>query len=690
MTKPVWTAPVWTTIVMWGLFAAPLSAPAATPLAELQKSLASSNPDQQSEAVSRIAELGPFAASLTPELIPLLSTNDLALKLEVITALGEIGEGAASAVASLQSLTQDKQTLVRHAAWTALRRMAPASRAAAAELDGGLADPELIVRVAAAEAALRFDPGTEPQRAIKALEVLSEALKSDSSHLCRESAQALVGAGALGVPVLIKAVNTANPRSLVPVLETLALLGVESQPALPAVLALKPGEDATIAAAQARTLAAIAPDAKTVIPVLTVLAHHTAASVRAASFKAMSTYPDATDLTVPLLVKGLQDKDVSVRLATIDALAALGPAGKDAVPALNAAFADEQGAVTIRAAEALAMIGAASVPTLVKRLDDPNYRELALHTLGQIGPDAASAAPDLVKRLSPPGELPVRELCLTLAFIKANPAVAGSALQKVAQDMKNPARPAAIFALGNIGDRSALKLITNAVEDDDAVVRLAAAWALLQIDSKNADYIEIAVPRLVTGLERPDPRVRKLAADTLGQLGPAASAAVPALAKRIGEDEDPLVRVSCALALSQMGDASRTAVPALVSMLQSEPSGGRRAVLFALGSLGPVAVDSLPELRKEALDGPLFDRTLAAWAVLKVRADQQEINQMVPVLMTRLTREQPEAAEQMLQMLGELGRGRPEIVKFLDGIRQIPDARLRAAADAAHKKATAK
>lgn len=683
------TKQVWTTVVLWGMFAVPIASSAADPLAELQKHLASGTPDQQSEAVSRIAELGPFAATLTPDLIKLLATQDLALQVEAIAALGEIGEGAADAVTPLRSLTQDKATLVRYAAWTALRQIAPASREAAAELDRGMADPELIVRVAAAEAALRFDPATGPQRAIKALEVLAEGLKSDSSHLCRESAHALVGAGPLGVPVLIKAVSGANPRSLIPVLETLALLGPDSQPAIPAVLALKPGNDAMIAAAQARTLAAIAPDARMVVPVLTVLANHPAASVRAASATAMGTYPAATQMTVPVLVKALQDKEVSVRLAAIDALAALGPAARDAVPALNAAFADQQGAVTIRAAEALAMIGSPAVPALVQRLDDANYGELALQTLGQMGPDAAAAAPSLVALLSKPGKFSVRELCITLAFMKADPAVAGAALQTIARDTKNPARPAAIFALGNIGDRSALKLITNAVEDDDPVVRLGAAWALLQFDMKNADYIKIAVPRLITGLDRPDPRVRKMAAETLGQLGTAAAAAVPALAKRVGEDEDPLVRGSCALALSQMGDASRTAVPALVGMLKSEPAGGRRAVLFALGSLGPVAIDALPNLRKEALQGPLFDRTLAAWAVLKVKADQQEINQMVPVLMTRLTREQPEAAVQLLQMLGELGRGRPEIIQFLESMRQIPDQNLRDAADAAYKKATA-
>ncbi len=700
------TRPFWTRIVMLAILAMPMSVGAADALTKLRSGLSSGNADQQAEAVERVRELGPSAATLTPDLIKLLATDDLALKVEVITALGEIGEDAGAAATRLLALTHDKSVLVRHAAWIALGQMAqawtppewmqpgfktptPGALNSETELNRGMKDPEPIVRIVAAEAALKSVPHS-PGLWNNAIVVLEKGLNSDSTQHCRESAQAMVAGGSLGVPRLTKAVQAANPKSLLPVLEALTMLRGDSHPALSAIIALKPGDDAAVAAAQARALGAIASDAKMVLPVLTGLAGHSSPSVRVASITALGTYPTAAEATVPLLVKALQDKEVSVRLAAIDALGAHGSAAKAAVPALDAALADPIGAVTIRAAEALAMIGGASVPVLVKRLDDPDYGELVLQTIGQMGSNGATAAPQLVERLSKPGKLSLRELCVTLAFIKADPKVAGAPLQKIASDSKNPARPAAIYALGSIGDKSALKLITNAVEDEDPVVQLGAAWALLQLDPKNADFIEIAVPRLAFGLERPDPRVRKLAAETLGQLGSAAAAAVPALAKRIGEDDDPLVRANCALALAQMGDASRTAVPALVRMLQSEPAGGRRAVLFALGNLGPVAIDALPDLRKAALEGPVFDRTLAAWAVLKVRADQQEIEQMTPVLMNRLRREQPEAAVQLIQMLGELGKDRPEIIHFLDGMKSLPDQRLREAAEAAHKKATAK
>lgn len=662
----------------------PMVVVAADPLADLKSGLTSSNVSQQTEAVAGVADLGPFAAPLTPELVKLLATNDLSLKLDVIHALGEIGEGAAAALPLLRQFTSAKEILVRHAAWGALTAMLPASRSAAPNLDHGLADPEFVVRLAAAHFAVVVDPGTGPHRMITALKVLGDGLKQESKNLCQESARTLILAGPLAVPVLNEALQSGKVQAQLAALDALALLGADARPAIAPVVAFNPGDHPGLAAAQARALAAIVADGKQAVPVLVKLATHASPTVRVASLHALGTYPDHSATTVPVMTKALKDQELPVRLAATEALAELGPAGKGGVEALDAALADQYGSVTIRAAEALAMIGPDAVPALVKRLDDANYGLLALQTLGQMGPRAASATKTLVAKLAQPGSLPQREICLTLAFVQADPAIAGAALQQVAKQTQNPARPAAIYALGRIGDKSALKLIVNAVEDEDAIVRLASAWALLQLDRQNPDHVAIAVPRLVVGLERPDPRVRKLAAETLGSLGKAASPAVPALTKRIAEDEDPLVRISCALALGDIGEASQPAVPALVKLLETEPA-GRRAIFFALGNLGPVATEALPTLRKEALQGPLLDRTLAAWAALKIRADRQEIDQFVPVLLARLSREQPEAVVQMVQLLGQLQHGRDEIDKFLKAMKDSPDPRIREAVEAALK-----
>lgn len=62
------------------------------------------------------------------------------------------------------------------------------------------------------------------------------------------------------------------------------------------------------------------------------------------------------------------------------------------------------------------------------------------------------------------------------------------------------------------------------------------------------------VGQLVSSLASPDPRRRALAADSLGSLGPSASAAVPTL-RRALTDADPRVRASSALALGSVAPA---------------------------------------------------------------------------------------------------------------------------------------
>jgi HEAT repeat protein len=79
------------------------------------------------------------------------------------------------------------------------------------------------------------------------------------------------------------------------------------------------------------------------------------------------------------------------------------------------------------------------------------------------------------------------------------------------------------------------------------------------------------VPRLAHGkpvehwvqaLRDPDAKVRKRAADVLGNVGAADATVVPALAGAV-KDSDRAVREATVLALLKMGPAARDAMPAL-------------------------------------------------------------------------------------------------------------------------------
>ena len=71
------------------------------------------------------------------------------------------------------------------------------------------------------------------------------------------------------------------------------------------------------------------------------------------------------------------------------------------------------------------------------------------------------------------------------------------------------------------------------------------------------------VEHWVRALRDPDAKVRKRAADVLGNVGAADATVVPALAGAV-KDSDRAVREATVLALLKMGPAARDALPALV------------------------------------------------------------------------------------------------------------------------------
>ena len=98
-------------------------------------------------------------------------------------------------------------------------------------------------------------------------------------------------------------------------------------------------------------------------------------------------------------------------------------------------------------------------------------------------------------------------------------------------------------------------------------------------------------------------RTRIAAAHALGQIGPGAREAVPALAralgvegrKRLSEEQLP-EKVEAARALGQIGPGAQGAVPALVGALGADHSVLREAAARALGQIGPGAQEAVPAL----------------------------------------------------------------------------------------------
>jgi HEAT repeat protein len=110
-----------------------------------------------------------------------------------------------------------------------------------------------------------------------------------------------------------------------------------------------------------------------------------------------------------------------------------------------------------------------------------------------------------------------------------------------------------------------------------------------------------------TLFERPDPEIRRRVAVVLIRLGPAAKAAVPALAIAL-KDPDRAVRILSAETLGAIGTDAVSAVPALSDAVRSDGSGTvRMRCADALGKIGPGAKAARP-----ALEAALQDPAMAA------------------------------------------------------------------------------
>jgi HEAT repeat protein len=145
---------------------------------------------------------------------------------------------------------------------------------------------------------------------------------------------------------------------------------------------------------------------------------------------------------------------------------------------------------------------------------------------------------------------------------------AAAELTKTVADSDMEIRWLSIDDLAKIGPAAASSLpaLVKALDDSDAAVRLRAALAIQEIDPKNPDFPRVliaemhagngrvlldvgamgkdaawAVPTLIELLSHQSPKVRALAAQALGRIGPTSSDAKFAL-QRAASDPNPAVQ----------------------------------------------------------------------------------------------------------------------------------------------------
>jgi hypothetical protein len=112
-----------------------------------------------------------------------------------------------------------------------------------------------------------------------------------------------------------------------------------------------------------------------------------------------------------------------------------------------------------------------------------------------------------------------------------------------------------------------------------------------------------AVPTWIEMLQDDDPSTRIVAAEQLGQVGPAAKAALPQLLAQATRDGSQHANTTAATALKSIDlTAARQVMTHFIPRLQDQDAQQRRTACAVLGSLGPVAKPAVPALLAVAHD----------------------------------------------------------------------------------------
>ena len=186
-----------------------------------------------------------------------------------------------------------------------------------------------------------------------------------------------------------------------------------------------------------------------------------------------------------------------------------------------------------------------------------------------------------------------------------------------------------------------------------------------------------AVPRLVDALKFE--KLRGQVAYILGQMGPAAAPATPALAELLAGKDDNAA-LEAAVALANIGPGAKDAVPALIEALRRPDNPNSYAMAYALGKIGPAAASAEPAL-SDLLKSS--DRKLAlasAWALVQIEPASAEVaGKTLPVLTAGLGAKLALARRGAAEARGRLGPLAKEAIPALKKAMNDEDAAVRSA-----------
>ena len=372
-----------------------------------------------------------------------------------------------------------------------------------------------------------------------------------------------------GIPILITGLADPDPAVREHTAVALGRAGTHAEPATSALWKLAEDPSATIRGAAYQTLLKISPQN---LQPLAMLLLHSMPEVRNHAAEWLTRFGPLPEESIPTLMQALNDEDSFIRSMSALALLNLGRKAAPAVPPLLEAMKKTQLSdlqkpepLELAPVKALAAIGEPAVVPTMKLLSHPSplIRYQAAFVLGEIGPDAKLALPELEKLLRDPSGEVVLEAARSVAVI-------GRDGSKTAALMK--------LALGHA----------------EAGTRHYGLQTVIRMGPAGHDLSSLVIPLL----DDPTPEIRRLAVAYVGTLPPdLAKASLPTLGQRLTGDREEVVRKEAAQVLGELGSVAAPAAAALAKAAANDDAlPVREAALTALASIGPAGKAVVPEL----------------------------------------------------------------------------------------------
>jgi HEAT repeat protein len=610
-------------------------------VAEFAQAVKDSEVAHRRAAVESVFTVSPRPREMLEVFGALLDDPDAQVAANAAQAVWELSKDAKRVVPTLNRILQDDDGFKPYMVMTTLRQMGPEARPC---LPGLLRGPS-VYTPALGDIVRQIGPAALP-------EVLDATAATNTSAVRRKAVEVLGNAGPDSLPHLQRLMGDKN-------------------------LAIRE--------AAVRSVGAIGPKAKEALPALMQFARDDNANFRTAAIQSLGKLGPEAKPAAELLLTALKDMDVGVRYAAVTALSQVPLDPRTALPAIDAEIKDDKVAyVRFQAILLRLKLDADPTPVLPflgEMLNDVGSQQQVIRILGEQGPKARPALPQLMALVQSGKPVVPSHLELITALVQIDPEgkTIAAALLTLVRDRDRAVRLSAFSHLARMGQECDVTPLLPELRTNDLAARQTLHRAMRQLGPRAKG----ATSSLLEIVRGPDVPFRLDAAETLCKVAPEhRNVGKQVLLDALGEGDK--VRFDVARALLAVDEKNERVLKLFEDALKGDDPRRGFAALSALTQADASARGVLPFLTPYLKDREPGIRIPAARAHWKISG---ETDTAVAVLSALLQDKEGKPWHYtVVSYLGDIGPGAKAAVPGLTAILKERPPRLRAEVIAAlHK-----